>query len=173
MIGLITWLTPCRGQHGVPTKNILWMAGRNGLFGLIAETIPYWKLVKIVPFVTETFVSGHFYLAPQTTVLVMNNQVYQHLRQNDAIFIKPEVVSDLGSLQSNYVDNQVVAAVTGDGTHSSGSTIWYDSQVGRFGRFNGAFSQNKCSLYSSSENNDNFPFDPSAVAGKEAVAGGL
>ena len=28
-------------------------------------------------------------------------------------------------------------------------------------------------MYSSSENNDNFPFDPSAVPGKEAVAGGF
>lgn len=154
-------------------QNILWMAGKNGLFRADCRDYSFLKTGKIVPFVTETYTSGHFYLAPQTTILVMNNQVYQHLRQNDAIFIKPEVVSDLGGLQSNYVDNRVVAAATGDGTHSSGSTIWYDSQAGRFGRFNGAFSQNKCSLYSSSENDENFPFDPSAVAGKEAVAGGF
>ena len=131
-------------------QNILWMAGRNGLFRADCRDYSFLETGKIIPFVTETYTSGHFYLAPQTTILVMNNQVYQHLRQNDAIFIKPEVVSDLGGLQSNYVDNRVVAAATGDGTHSSGSSIWYDSQVGRFGRFNGAFSQNKCSLYSSS-----------------------
>ena len=133
-------------------RNILWMAGKNGLFRVDCRDYSFLEKSKIIPFVTDTYTSGHFYLAPQTTILVMNNQVYQHGRQNDAIFVKPEVISDLNGLQSNYVDNRVVAAVTGDGSHSSGSTIWYDSQVGRFGRFNGAFSQKKCSLYSSSEN---------------------
>ena len=154
-------------------RNILWMAGKNGLFRVDCRDYSFLEKSKIIPFVTDTYTSGHFYLAPQTTILVMNNQVYQHGRQNDAIFVKPEVISDLNGLQSNYVDNRVVAAVTGDGSHTCGSTIWYDSLVGRFGRFNGAFSQKKCSLYSSSENNDNFPFDPSAVPGKEAVAGGF
>ena len=154
-------------------QNILWMAGRNGMFRADCRDYSVKGTDKIIPFVTEPYVSGHFYPAPQTTIMVVNNQVYQHLRQNDEIFIKPEVVSDLGGVQSNYVDNRVVAAATGDGVHSSGATIWYDSHVGRFGRFNGAFSQNKCALYSPSENNENFPFDPSAVPDKEAVAGGF
>ncbi|MFR7808296.1 MAG: hypothetical protein ACLU4N_02835 [Butyricimonas faecihominis] len=67
---------------------------------------------------------------------MMNNQVYQHLRQNDAIFIKPEVVSDLGGLQSNYVDNRWLPR-HGRWDSFSGSSIWYDSQVGRFGRLTG------------------------------------
>lgn len=69
-------------------QNILWMAGKNGLFRADCRDYSFLETGKIIPFVTETYTSGHFYLAPQTTILVMNNQVYQHLRQNDAIFIK-------------------------------------------------------------------------------------
>lgn len=153
-------------------QNILWLAGRNGVFRTDCRDYSLVRSERIIPFVSEVFSSACFYTAPQTTIMVLNNQLYQHMRQNENMFIQPEVITDLSGLRSNYVDNSVVAAVTGDAAHSSGATIWYDSQIGRFGRFNGAFSQSRYTLYSASENNESFPFDPSEVLDKEAVAGG-
>ncbi|KIO47357.1 PKD-like family lipoprotein [Sanguibacteroides justesenii] len=154
-------------------RNILWVAGEKGVYRIDVEDYSYTDTKSIVPMADASFEADAFYPSIQATLMVANHQVYQHNRQNDNMFVKPEKVTNVLGLESNHVDNAILAAVAGDFAGHRAGAVWYDSQMGCFARFNSLFAAPKCQLFSSSEYNQTFPFDPSNIRGKEAVAGGV
>lgn len=153
-------------------ENIIWGVGEKDVYRINLKDFSYVTTKSIVPLADASFKGNAFYPAPQATLLVANTSVYQHGRQNDKMFVKPERITNSSGMESNSVDNGIVATVTGDFTGHRAEGVWYDSHGGCFGRYNSMFSVPKCQLYSSSEYRTTFPFDPSNIVGKKAIAGG-
>ncbi|WP_294141101.1 PKD-like family lipoprotein [uncultured Sanguibacteroides sp.] len=153
-------------------RNILWVAGEKGAYRIDVEDYSYTDTKSIVPMADASFEADAFYPSAQVTLMVANQQIYQHLRQNDNMFVKPEKITNVQGLESNYLDNAVLASAVGDNGNRA-NAVWYDSNMECFGRFNSYYSAPKCQLFSSSEYNQSFPFDPSNIRDKEAIAGGM
>lgn len=153
--------------------NILWVTGEQGIYRIDIKDYAYTDTKSIVPMESESLVAEGFYPSSQTTLMVANQKVYMHLRQNDQIFIKPERPMNDQGVESNHADNGVIAVAIGDNMGNSGNAVWYDSKQECFGRFNSYYASPKFALFSQSEYNEAFPFNPARVPNKTAVAGGM